>query len=292
MDALEGHKVDDLYLDNTYCHPSFSFPTREVASQQVIDIINSYPGHEIVIGICTLGKEDLLLHISLVLGIKIWVWPERLKAMHLLGFVDNFTTNTSLTRVRAVPRQSLTYETLALLNTLHPTIGILPSGVPWRTRCPEEDDQTALNGKIQPENCLHIPPEKIDPFIYLVRYSDHSCFHEIHQFVKLIRPLKLTGSVPSSSFYTNPEYYFGHLCGDNQFWDAACREFRSELAENFEGGQSDHILLCQKCCRWKMKVESHQKSVRWRSRRGRVHVMRRRQFGAKIAQYEEFDALL
>ncbi|KAK8960499.1 hypothetical protein KSP40_PGU008689 [Platanthera guangdongensis] len=211
--------------------------------------------------------------------------------MHLLGFIHNFTTNTSLTRVRAVPRQSLTHETLALLNTLHPTIGILPSGVPWRTRFVEED-QTALNGKIQPGNCVHIPPKKINPFIYSVRYSDHSCFLEIHEFVKLVRPLNLTGSVPSSSLYTNPEYYFGHLCGDDQFWDAACREFRSELVENFEGGQSDHVLLCQKCFRWKMKTESRRKSIGSRCRKGRVHAMRRRQFGAKIAHYEESDPLL
>lgn len=36
LDALGGERVDLLYLDNTYCHPFFSFPTREVAAQQVI----------------------------------------------------------------------------------------------------------------------------------------------------------------------------------------------------------------------------------------------------------------
>lgn len=35
LDALQGDNVDNLYLDNTYCHPSFSFPPREVAAQQV-----------------------------------------------------------------------------------------------------------------------------------------------------------------------------------------------------------------------------------------------------------------
>jgi DNA cross-link repair 1B protein len=36
--------------------------------------------------------------------------------MHLLGFHDTFTTKTSLTRVRAVPRYSFSVETLEGLN--------------------------------------------------------------------------------------------------------------------------------------------------------------------------------
>lgn len=82
-----------------YCNPSYDFPIREVAAQQVVNIIASHPEHDIVIGIDTLGKEDLLIHISRVLNIKIWLWPERLQTMHLLGFHDTFTTKTSLTRV-------------------------------------------------------------------------------------------------------------------------------------------------------------------------------------------------
>lgn len=35
LNALRGEEVDFLYLDNTYCNPSFSFPPREVAAQQV-----------------------------------------------------------------------------------------------------------------------------------------------------------------------------------------------------------------------------------------------------------------
>nr|CAD1829411.1 unnamed protein product [Ananas comosus var. bracteatus] len=93
---------------------------------QVVDIITRHPNHDVIIGIDTLGKEDLLLHISQALGTKIWVWPERLQIMHLLGFDDIFTTNSNLTRVRAVPRYSFTFDTLEALNTIHPTIGIMP----------------------------------------------------------------------------------------------------------------------------------------------------------------------
>lgn len=37
---------------------------------QVIDIISSHPDHEVIIGMNTLGKEDLLVEISRALRIK------------------------------------------------------------------------------------------------------------------------------------------------------------------------------------------------------------------------------
>ncbi|TYI02204.1 hypothetical protein ES332_A11G254200v1 [Gossypium tomentosum] len=77
LNALKDDAVDVLYLDNTYCNPTFQFPTREVAAKQVADIISSHPDHDIVVGIDTLGKEDLLLHISNALNVKLKILKER-----------------------------------------------------------------------------------------------------------------------------------------------------------------------------------------------------------------------
>ncbi|OAY66472.1 5' exonuclease Apollo [Ananas comosus] len=59
LEALQGDKVDALYLDNTYCHPSFSFPPREVVAEQVcfcfrvsIFFIGSHTSYECL---CTIG---------------------------------------------------------------------------------------------------------------------------------------------------------------------------------------------------------------------------------------------
>ncbi|KAI7979539.1 5' exonuclease Apollo [Camellia lanceoleosa] len=78
LSALGNDKVDILYLDNTFMNPSYSFPSREVVAQQcmfaslVVDVIACHPEHDIIIGIDSLGKEDLLLHIAQTLKIKIF----------------------------------------------------------------------------------------------------------------------------------------------------------------------------------------------------------------------------
>ncbi|XP_052290688.1 uncharacterized protein LOC102617172 isoform X3 [Citrus sinensis] len=192
--ALKDDVVDILYLDNTYCNPSYAFPSREVAAQQI------------------------------------WVWPERLQTMHLLGFHDIFTTKTSLTRVRAVPRYSFSVDTLESLNTMHPTIGIMPSGLPWVVQplkgggslpgslfSSYQSKWRATSGT-QTEK-LKEALGSVDRFhkcIYSVPYSDHSCFTEIEKFLNLVQPSNIRGIVSSSSCYVDPLYYFGHLCRANQ----------------------------------------------------------------------------
>ncbi|KAB1210075.1 5' exonuclease Apollo [Morella rubra] len=199
LNALKDDVVDILYLDNTYCNPSYAFSSREIVAQQVVNIIASHPKHDIIIGIDTLGIEDLLLRISHALKTKIWLWPERLQTMHLLGFHDIFTTKTSLTRVRAVPRYSFSTETLEFLNAMRPTIGIMPSGLPWVVKPLERHDKPfgslpwsggsgshtdKQNGDLQ-------YVEKLNEYSYSVPYSDHSCFAELQDFIKLVQPTNI-----------------------------------------------------------------------------------------------------
>ncbi|OAY78409.1 5' exonuclease Apollo [Ananas comosus] len=225
---------------------------------QVVDIITRHPNHDVIIGIDTLGKEDLLLHISQALGTKIWVWPERLQIMHLLGFDDIFTTNSNLTRVRAVPRYSFTFDTLESLNTIHPTIGIMPSGLPWDSKIFNNDD-------------------KLHQYAYPVLYSEHSCFSELQEFMKLVQPSIVTGIVSSSFCYINPRHYFSRL-----------NNFNYEKAESLKGNRNKSFLRPTGSNRLKVRKEGKFKIAGLSFHRGRVAIMRKERRGAKIA---ETDAL-
>ncbi|XP_071703412.1 uncharacterized protein [Rutidosis leptorrhynchoides] len=250
LTALKNYKVDTLYIDNTYCNPFYSFPSREIAAQQIVNIINSYPEHDIIIGVDTLGKEDLLLYISKMLKVK---------TMHLLGLHDNFTTKTTLTRVRAVPRYSFNVNTLEGLNSRHPTIGIMPSGFRWGLKKVGNKDKSCghYSMKTKLDDDLHTNMrnrytnniEKHGQYIYTVPYSDHSCFPEIVNFVKFLCPSNIKGIVSSSSSYIDPCYHLHNIYGTSSLYRIRPIEEESERVE----GKCERSLDCDSFIDEKLK---------------------------------------
>uniref|UniRef100_A0A0D9V6I6 5' exonuclease Apollo n=1 Tax=Leersia perrieri TaxID=77586 RepID=A0A0D9V6I6_9ORYZ len=291
LDALAGDNVDVLYLDNTYCHPSLNFPPRPIVAEQIVNIIQAHPDHEVIIGVDTLGKEDLLLHISRALKTKvIWVWPQRLQTIHLLGIDDNqeiFTTQTSLTRVRAVPRYSLTIENLDALNTVCPTIGIMPSGIPWLWKNSEGKAKSKSirckgldEGTIEMDYNPLSPPKLFEKDSYALPYSEHACFAELKDFMQTLRPSTVIGIVSTSFCYVNPRHHFSDLCGDNVYSDKTPEKNKGE----------DNTVLTPKKRQNGSKTPKERKA-KWISSpnlyRSRVTMKRKECCGAKIGEPEE-----
>ncbi|XP_043688081.1 5' exonuclease Apollo-like [Telopea speciosissima] len=302
LNALRGDKVDFIHLDNTYCNPLYSFPPREAVAQQVIDVITSHPEHDIIIGIDTLGKEELLVCISQALKIKIWVWPERLQTMHLLGFHDIFTTNTSLTRVRAVPRYSFSIDTLKGFNTIRPTIGIMPSGLPWVVRSIKENGDSLaslpvshdIRNKVNVDVWAHVNgsqlnekpcyAQRLHNYIFSLPYSDHSCYHEIQEFIQLVQPANMRGIVSSLFCESDPMYHFGHLCVTNQLHEQSFKKVRrGEVNGSDKATQNKSILGFEKNLQTKAKRKKTIKIGFLRVHLRRVSVLRRTRRGAKLA---------
>ncbi|KAK1388949.1 5' exonuclease Apollo [Heracleum sosnowskyi] len=303
LNALRDKKIDNLYLDNTYCNPSFMFPSREVAAQQVVDIIASNPDHDIIIGIDSLGKEELLLNISRVLKTKIWVWPERLQTMHLLGLHGIFTTKTSVTRVRAVPRYSFSIDTLEGLNLVRPTIGIMPSGLPWAlkwvgenrdplqssSRSVSRGDRINRSSNIGSYSNIEMPNmmvksfERYHKYMYAVPYSDHACFAEIQEFIELLQPDTIKGIVSSSPSYVDPHYYFSHLCRGIQ---PSCKYQKLERPTERKKDEELHTKYNFGSKKFVGAASEHRR-IRPRalhSREGCVSILRRERRGVKILE--------
>jgi len=171
--------------------------------------------------------------------------------MHLLGLPDVFTTDTTATRVRAVPMYSFSRNTLEALNLIRPrkrpTVGILPSGLPWVKKCLKKNEflsgsfltsrykrsrgntdstQVQMDKKIEKTGS----PKMFDKYIFSVPYSDHSNYAELEDFIKLVKPSSLKGIVSSSTCYIEPMYYFGRLCAGSQ--PAPMLHSRSKLKES------------------------------------------------------------
>ncbi|KAL8506702.1 hypothetical protein ACS0TY_017557 [Phlomoides rotata] len=295
LDALKNDPLDILYLDNTYCNPRYMFPSREVAAKQIVDIIISHPNHDIVIGIDSLGKEDLLLYISRALDIKIWVWPERLQIMHLLGFQEIFTTKTSLTRVRAIPRYSFSMDTLEGLNEFHPTIGVMPSGLPWATESVQKDGNVFASS-MKKKGCSEKTGDlggnsgsatRYSDYIFVVPYSDHSCFSEIKEFIELLRPVNVKGIASSSSCYIEPRYYFNHLCGTQQaMW--RIQQQKLDNGEVMDKINEDEIKLISEVTSAVLGKKRKNNRVNFHGvHTNRVDLMRRFSRGVKITDSDE-----
>lgn len=218
--------------------------------------------------------------------------------MHLLGLPDIFTTDTSLTRVRAVPQYSFSVETLEALNTMRPTIGIMPSGLPWVKKSLQKNGllsgsfltSSYKRGRWSGDSEVQIdkqignmgPPEKIHQYIYSVPYSDHSNFAELEDFVKLVKPTSLKGIVSSSSFYIEPMYYFGRFCGvntpiqgvDNRYKMKGSGERVGAVSPETSFGDDNIELGRNRGKALKVKFSG--------VRMSRLSIMRRKRCGAKI----------
>ena len=163
--------IDRLFLDNTYNNAKCVWPNRMACTKQIIYIIKQYPAYEIVIGTHKLGKEELLVQIALAFKMKIVVTPDRLRTLKILQMPDVFTTDSSESRIRAVPNHVVTKKNLAQWQEGAPTIAILP---------------TALYTSLESQ------PFAGHPDIHIIPYSDHSSYPELLEFVSHIKPRAVT----------------------------------------------------------------------------------------------------
>ncbi|XP_052779914.1 5' exonuclease Apollo-like [Mya arenaria] len=171
-------KIDVLYLDNTYCSPRCTFPTREEVTANVINIIESHPNHDILIAMRNLGKETLLSEVAL--HSKEWIYvPDKFyKTLEIIGAPNVFDCNSSAHRIRVVEFYKVSKKFVERENERGPTIVIMPTAI-----------YTGIDAK---------PYENLDS-VFVVPYSDHSSYTELIEFVSLIRPNQIIPVVKAAA---------------------------------------------------------------------------------------------
>ncbi|KAG8589548.1 hypothetical protein GDO81_006433 [Engystomops pustulosus] len=158
---LRNLKVDVLYLDNTNCDPEQRLPSRQEATEQIKELIERHPHHDVMIGLYSIGKESLLVDLAKTFKSWIVVSPQRLELLSLLEIEDVFSSTHGDGRICVVEQPEVNYHNMVKWNSEHPTIAILP---------------TSRKVKVWHKD------------IHVVPYSDHSSYEELIDFVSQLKP--------------------------------------------------------------------------------------------------------
>lgn len=199
--------------------------------------------------------------------------------MRLLQLPDVFTTDSTATRIRAVPRYSMSNENLRLLNSIfRPTIGILPTG--WRPACwnvtghseqrrscsdghrmsttfmPQQQASggRSLSGSgesdffrcdaIAVNHCVRSmgSGDSVEG-IHMVQYSLHCPFLELESFIRSVKPRIIIGTVPSpGDLDTDPSRHFRGMLKEDRVGHV-----RNSEVTGFERSELAQVA---KLCRW------------------------------------------
>ena len=225
--------IDYLFLDNTYCHPSCAFPDRATATREVVAMCAANPGRPILLGIDSLGKEDLALAVSEATGAAVEIPDDRFLpsayARFLKGnrscereFFVRRSMNESMdererTHIRCVPKQQVRPSMLrALVKGLRyddaPPLAILPTG--WSAV------RERVHGNSRATTSTHGMDVAIDQdddagLIASVAYSLHAPYSELEAFVRAVQPVSVFGNTrvnADAEEVHDPERWFRHLC--------------------------------------------------------------------------------
>ncbi|RUS71833.1 hypothetical protein EGW08_020396, partial [Elysia chlorotica] len=195
--ALQGIKISELYLDTTYCNPSYAFPDQTEVVHFVVDLVLKYvsdhPSTLIICGAYTIGKERIFQAIAKALDSKICVLNDKKKVLDCLEDPDlksRVTLDWSAGRVHVLPMGKLNQQNLKEHHTRHQRyeniLAFQPTG--WT----HSDKQTSLN-QLKPKW------SRDGITLYGVPYSEHSSFLELKRFVQHFRPLKILPTVNNGS---------------------------------------------------------------------------------------------
>lgn len=243
--------VDRLFLDCTYCHPSFCFPSQMKEMDRIVatvaDAWRGGSGSDIFIGGDGLGKEELYVEIAKRCQARIHVNHARYRTIA--------AANPDLAKAWFAQRApgSCCSQPLSQVQPLGATLDRSEKRaaifvVPWWTiSCEFLASWSARTGRdataILPTAC----PSRLQASIPGLRftYSSHSSFEELREFVRALRPSRIAAT-PETVVFTSSD----GLSRDPSMWfadDIFAQNRMSGTELTHHQCHGDHLEKRQNC---------------------------------------------
>eukprot|EP01035_Chromulina_nebulosa_P016897 gene16897-22386_t len=195
-----------IYLDTTYCDPTYDFPPQDTVINAVVELMKKEikePNTLFLFGAYSIGKERVYMAVAKELNLKVYVEKYRWKAMLCYDWTINdqaiLTTNPSETNLWVVPMNHINFQQFNNIldnnKTYKKIIGFQPTGWvhPTTKKVQLSENQTLLvnSNNNQNSNKFILTPKlnkSNNNKIFSLPYSEHSSFNELVDCIQVLRP--------------------------------------------------------------------------------------------------------
>lgn len=240
-------RVDMLFLDSTYCHPDFDFPSLEEATRGMLAFLakvrKADRDVDVFIGTDTFGKEELFISISRHTGERIFLEPERYDLLALIdplnaqkhfsrheyptaGMQDKSGSGQNSSPTSAPPTDVSQRANRIIAPPSHPAPrrGRIHAVQRWKLSSKRMRTWSALTGRgtasVVCSACSGRSDDRGLPAnVARVAYSSHSNFRELQAFVDTVKPERVARTPETSGYdaqdgrVRDPGHWFPRLAG-------------------------------------------------------------------------------
>ncbi|XP_075220943.1 5' exonuclease Apollo-like [Lycorma delicatula] len=190
----ERKSLDILHFDNKFIGKHCDFPSKDVAKENILKLICSFPDHRIEICVGVFKKFHLLKYLAETLQKLICISETSMAVMKKLGWNKFFTTDKSRTKIFALEIDMIDIRSQYLKQKKFGPIKLIILTPLFVTSSNFGSEQF----KKYKKNGVHIIP-----------YSDHSCYTELYDFISSLKPKSIvpifqpTSDVKLSNVFTD-----------------------------------------------------------------------------------------
>lgn len=192
--------ADAVFLDTTYCHPKFQFPTQEESVDYIVDVVGKIGGESdrstrnvlFLVATYVVGKEKILLELARRYKRKVHVDARKMEVLRVLGYGESgeFTEDESETNIHVVGWNVLgetwpyfrpnfvRMKEIMIERGYSKVVGFVPTGWTYEVK----------------RNKFTVKSKDLFQ-IHLVPYSEHSNYDELRKYIKFLKPKRIVPTV-------------------------------------------------------------------------------------------------